>query len=348
LFEEDDYELQDEENEEPNNLIVQVEVEKVSLQSDERMSQSLNIFMNSLLKHANGQPFTSSNEIHAFVEVVDDGRAIDGQNERSNENLKNPKSIADDQILQKSDQMNEFLVTNGLQDIRQKLESEDITLDELVDMKESDFEEVGIEKEMRDKLLQISKEVKLSQSSMQQDKLDTDEASKIKDKHAEENECDPSIKLKELAPVFSKEAITMNVLEEMDQAALEKIGIRKYGHRSNIVLKLKEQLTISVSPSDGTAIYGDSSYTIQCSITGTSQATSWSWVRMTIAGGTETPISTGSKYSIVNSATAPHLTINNVVEDDEQDYYCRATNVAGTQTSTRARLIVNGGELFVI
>ncbi|XP_076112262.1 hemicentin-1-like isoform X2 [Mytilus galloprovincialis] len=113
------------------------------------------------------------------------------------------------------------------------------------------------------------------------------------------------------------------------------------------VLRYIQQLTISVSPSDGTAIYGDSSYTIQCSITGTPQATSWSWVRMPISGGGETPISAGTKYSIVNSATAPHLTINNVVEDDEQDYYCRATNVAGTQTSTRARLIVNGGLLSV-
>ncbi|XP_076112265.1 hemicentin-1-like isoform X5 [Mytilus galloprovincialis] len=113
------------------------------------------------------------------------------------------------------------------------------------------------------------------------------------------------------------------------------------------VLRYIQQLTISVSPSDGTAIYGDSSYTIQCSITGTPQATSWSWVRMPISGGGETPISAGTKYSIVNSATAPHLTINNVVEDDEQDYYCRATNVAGTQTSTRARLIVNGDLLSV-
>lgn len=60
-----------------------------------------------------------------------------------------------------------------------------------------------------------------------------------------------------------------------------------------------------------------------------------------------TTISAGSKYTIVNSATLPHLTINSIVEDDEQDYFCQGTNDAGTQISTHARLIVNGGQFLV-
>ncbi|XP_052061298.1 hemicentin-1-like isoform X3 [Mytilus californianus] len=116
---------------------------------------------------------------------------------------------------------------------------------------------------------------------------------------------------------------------------------------TNSVLRFIQQLTVSVSPSDGTAVYGDSSYTVQCTITGTPQATSWTWVKKPISGSTETTVSSGSKYTIVNSATAPHLTINSIVEDDEQDYYCRATNVAGTQTSTRSRLTVTGELLTV-
>lgn len=97
-----------------------------------------------------------------------------------------------------------------------------------------------------------------------------------------------------------------------------------------------------MTPADGSAIYGDASYIIQCTITGTTP-TSWSWSKRPVAGGVVSPISAGGKYLIANSANAPHLTINNVVEDDEQDYFCQATNAAGTVTSSRARLIVNGG-----
>ena len=102
---------------------------------------------------------------------------------------------------------------------------------------------------------------------------------------------------------------------------------------------------MTVSPADGTAVYGEASYTIQCSITGTPQATAWSWSRRTISGGNLETLSHGTKYSIANSATNPTLTINNIVEDDEKDYFCQASNVLGTQyTSSRARLIVNGGQ----
>lgn len=110
---------------------------------------------------------------------------------------------------------------------------------------------------------------------------------------------------------------------------------------------IAEQLTITVSPADGTAVYGDSSYTIQCTITGVPAATGYSWYRRPINSNADlSQISHGTKYSIVSSFSAPHLTINNIVEEDEQDYFCRATNIAGTQLSTRARLVVNGGQYF--
>lgn len=73
--------------------------------------------------------------------------------------------LAHDQSLHHSEQMNEFLVKNGLQNIRQKLDSEDITLDDLVDMNESDFEGIGIEKEMRDKLIKSLKNLQSSQGN---------------------------------------------------------------------------------------------------------------------------------------------------------------------------------------
>ncbi|XP_052079229.1 hemicentin-1-like isoform X2 [Mytilus californianus] len=106
------------------------------------------------------------------------------------------------------------------------------------------------------------------------------------------------------------------------------------------------QISIKVNPLDGTAVYGDASYTIQCTITGT-QATAWSWSKSSITGGTTTTISTGSKYSIAMYPNATNLTINNIVEEDEQDYFCQATIGIGLKFQTRSRLIVNGGLLAV-
>lgn len=51
-----------------------------------------------------------------------------------------------------------------------------------------------------------------------------------------------SIKLEELAPIFANEAITMNVLEELDEEALEKIGILRLGNRRNITSNLKGKI----------------------------------------------------------------------------------------------------------
>lgn len=68
--------MQYEENEEHKNLVIQVEVGKATLQSDENMSQSLKEIMNNLLKNTNGHPRASSNEINAFVEVDNKGISL--------------------------------------------------------------------------------------------------------------------------------------------------------------------------------------------------------------------------------------------------------------------------------
>ena len=74
---------------------------------------------------------------------------------------------------------------------------------------------------------------------------------------------------------------------------------------------------------------------------------SWSWTKKTINDGSTQQINTqGSKYSIQNSPNNPFLTINNIVETDEAEYACQATNVAGSASSSNSRLIVNGGKLI--
>lgn len=61
--------------------------------------------------------------------------------------------------------MRDFLVKNGLDDIIQTLESEDITIDVLVDMKESDFKELEIEKKKLNKLIMSAKKLKPSKGN---------------------------------------------------------------------------------------------------------------------------------------------------------------------------------------
>ncbi|CAG2198470.1 TTN [Mytilus edulis] len=109
---------------------------------------------------------------------------------------------------------------------------------------------------------------------------------------------------------------------------------------------LAGQISLKVKPLDGTAVYGDVSYTIECTITGT-QATAWSWSKSSITGSTTTTIYSGSKYSIVIYPNATNLTINSIIEEDEQEYFCQATIGVGLQFQTISRLVVNGGLLTV-
>ena len=113
----------------------------------------------------------------------------------------------------------------------------------------------------------------------------------------------------------------------------------------NFYFYFTEPLTLTISPPSGTATYGDASYTIQCQITGAT-ASSWSWTKTPINGGSTQQITQGSKYSIQNSPSNPFITINNIVEEDEADYACQATNLAGPASSSNSRLTVTGCEQF--
>ncbi|XP_076088984.1 uncharacterized protein LOC143059378 [Mytilus galloprovincialis] len=93
------------------------------------------------------------------------------------------------------------------------------------------------------------------------------------------------------------------------------VSISKVGTENGV------QISLKVNPLDGTAVHGDVSYTIECTITGT-QAKAWSWSKSSITGSATTTISSGSKYSIVIYPNATDLTIHNIVEEDEQDYFC--------------------------
>ncbi|XP_071150174.1 peroxidasin homolog [Mytilus edulis] len=105
---------------------------------------------------------------------------------------------------------------------------------------------------------------------------------------------------------------------------------------------------VGAENADGTAVYGDVSYTIECTITGT-QATAWSWSKSSITStsGNTATISSGSKYSIEIYPNATDLTIYNIVEEDEQEFFCQATIGGGLKFQTTSRLIVNGGLLTV-
>ena len=105
---------------------------------------------------------------------------------------------------------------------------------------------------------------------------------------------------------------------------------------------------MTIQPSSQQAVIGDASVTIQCTIQGTPQATSWEWTK-TVSGGNPVVISQGTnngKLQVANSATNPNLVIFNVVSDDAAEYRCRANNGAGLITSSPSTLTVQGSKLL--
>ena len=104
--------------------------------------------------------------------------------------------------------------------------------------------------------------------------------------------------------------------------------------------------SIVVAPATGSAVIGTNSYVITCTVTATPVATSWSWTKTPIGGGTAVTINQGTntnKYVVANNAASPSLTIKNIESSDEANYVCRATNTAGTRSSGNAQLTVTGG-----
>ncbi|CAG2184798.1 unnamed protein product [Mytilus edulis] len=111
-----------------------------------------------------------------------------------------------------------------------------------------------------------------------------------------------------------------------------------------------DQVSIRVDPLNGTAIYGDLHYSISCFITGSSAKFSF-WSKSSINGDTttSTKLLLGNKYTVFISFNgAVTLTITNIVEEDEQDYFCNANIGIGLTLQTPSRLIVNGGLSTVV
>ena len=101
-----------------------------------------------------------------------------------------------------------------------------------------------------------------------------------------------------------------------------------------------------VAPTTGSADIGTYSYVITCTVTATPVATSWAWTKTPIGGGTAVTINqvtSTNKYEVANNAASPSLTIKNIESSDEANYVCRATNTAGTRSSSNAQLTVTGG-----
>ena len=69
---------------------------------------------------------------------------------------------------------------------------------------------------------------------------------------------------------------------------------------------------VVVAPATGSAVIGTKSYVITCTVTATPVATSWSWTKTPIGGGTAVTINQGTntnKYEVANNAASPSLTI---------------------------------------
>ena len=106
-------------------------------------------------------------------------------------------------------------------------------------------------------------------------------------------------------------------------------------------------LSVFVTPATQSAVIGDNSVVIQCTVSGIPQATSWYWTFSPLGSGSQTTIAQGTNngnYTVSNSNTNPHLTIKTITTANAGDYICRATNVVGTSSSAQSRLTVTGGK----
>ncbi|XP_076077316.1 hemicentin-1-like [Mytilus galloprovincialis] len=89
--------------------------------------------------------------------------------------------------------------------------------------------------------------------------------------------------------------------------------------------------------------YGTSAIVIQCTVSSSPVATSVGWRRVSLIDSTTEYIyasNSNGKYHITDSMINPHLTINNIVFSDENNYVCFATNLAGTGHSNNGKLNV--------
>ncbi|XP_063441331.1 hemicentin-1-like isoform X2 [Mytilus trossulus] len=100
-------------------------------------------------------------------------------------------------------------------------------------------------------------------------------------------------------------------------------------------------LSVTIDQPSLSAVLGSNSVTIGCTVTGQPSASSVSWTKN--SGGQTTNINIGNsgKYQ-GGSINNPSLTIFNIAQNDEANYVCSATNIAGTSSSQNAFLDVTG------
>ena len=110
-------------------------------------------------------------------------------------------------------------------------------------------------------------------------------------------------------------------------------------------------LSVSVTPATQSAVIGDNSVVIQCTVSGIPQATSWYWTFSPLGSGSSSQtITQGTKngdYIVSNSKTDPYLANKIITAADATDYICHVTNAVGTRSSTQSRLTVFGGKLNI-
>jgi hypothetical protein len=103
-------------------------------------------------------------------------------------------------------------------------------------------------------------------------------------------------------------------------------------------------LSVSIPQPSYSAILGSPSVRIECIVNGIPSATSIEWTKN--SGGQTTNLNVASnngKYQGGNLGN-PSLTIMNIVQSDEANYVCKATNIAGTASSQQAFLDVTGSK----
>ena len=106
----------------------------------------------------------------------------------------------------------------------------------------------------------------------------------------------------------------------------------------------KDLLTVTIPQPSYSALIGSNSVTITCFVSGTPSASSVSWTKTQNGVQTTLDITNSNGKYQGGTVSTPSLTIRNIVQNDEANYVCSATNLVGTASSQTAFLDVTGGD----